>query len=152
MPFERARHVLHHIREVHRTAATLYHRASERTASPRVRMLLDYLEGHEKRFEKGLERFERYIPPGTMHAFFQNSPDAIHPPESLQELSESTEPTQDEVLDAALELDRWIENCYRQMAEIAPTATTREAFRGLEKQQAAEQRLIVTQVQMMDDL
>lgn len=152
MTFERARHVLHHIREVHATAAVLYHRTKERTTSARLRMLLDYLATHEQRFEKGLERFERIIPPGAMHAFFQYSPDAEHPPSSLSELSQANNITQDDILEAALELDRWIENLYRQMAENAPTATLREAFRGLQEQQEAEQRLLVTQVHLMDDL
>jgi len=151
MRFETTRDMLHHARDVHALIAKHFHELADKTDNPRVKMLLDYVEEHEKHLENTLNRYEADAPTNILNAWFQFSP-CERKMDQLKSLFTDKNVSTDEVIDQVLTLDECIMDMYRKIATEAEAEDVRDMFKNILQMEENEQRKVVKNAMRLDIL
>ena len=132
MSFETTKDVLDYVREFHRHLSEFYHNLSNKTERQRVKLLLDYLSGHEKHLEENLARYEEDVSERILNAWFQYPP----PKEVLNAckcvvIEDKEDLSVDSVIEMALQLDDCLIDLYKEMVKSSEFEEVKEVFNNL---------------------
>lgn len=151
MKIERTRDILDNARKFHRLIAETYRQQGEKTDQERMQMLLNYLALHEKHLEKTLEEYGALATRKVMEHWFQNSP-CDEKFEQLKQLLARDNPTEDHIIDLALEIDGCMIDMYRSLADNVEDQDVRALFQNLASLEENEERRMVRDAMWMQDV
>ncbi len=134
--YEPARNVLAHAADFHKTLSVMYRDLTEQTDRERVRLLLDYLQRHEKNFEESLKRYSSQTRQRIRETWFQYIPKENEL--TTEDIELRPDMSIDDIVRAAMELDRRLAAFYRQMAAHGGSQEVRDIFSGLAQQEERE--------------
>ncbi len=145
MGLERTRDVLDKARAFHRELSAFYRRMEDRADRERVKLLLDYLSGHERKMEERLAQFEETAARRILDTWYKYAPgDEIREALKLVRVEEGM--TAPEIICMALRLDENLLRLYRRAAELAPAEPVRQLFQGLYEEGKKERAHLVLAV------
>lgn len=149
--FVQTRDVLAFVREFHRNLSAYYESMSHIAEKNRVKMLLNYLGGHEQHLESSIEEFEEHASPSLLASWFQFMPKDF-PPDCFDE--DTFEPTMavDDVVSMALQFDDCLLKLYTVMAAEAELAEVKELFVALVKMEEGEARTLARDTLWLKDI
>jgi len=151
MRIERTQDILEHARTFHRMIAEGYHRLGTHETGPRIRMLLDYLETHEKHLEETLVEYEIDAAPKVLKEWFRQSPCEMKFAELRTLLTRDTL-TELEIIGLAVDLDDCMIDMYRHLAQHATSDDVRAMFQDLMVMEENEKRRMVRDAMRMQDM
>ena len=123
---------------LHAEVRKLYTRLGDSAQLERVRMLLEYLERHEQHIVQTLARFEHESHEGLLNSWLEYSP-VLDVGSVIDNCRLSEQPSTDEIVAAALNLDEALVRLYQEIAEKAVEARTRALFQDLVNLEQQEQ-------------
>lgn len=142
MRFEQVRDILDHAREFHKKLHELYQQLADQEEAARIKLLLEYLGGHEKLLEQGIANFEQSASEEILDTWFQFTQDdaILKLPETLQLKPHMAV---DEVIRMGLELDDRLIKLYRDAVENSEVPEVQEVFDNLLAMEQQEERHLV---------
>lgn len=141
MRFKTVREIVDFARQLHQALASQYAELEQLATSERAQLLLDYLGRHERQLAEALANYEADIAQGMMNTWLQYAPEFY--PEGLVDSVRSVDLNKvDSVLSAALAVDDYLVDLYREMADRAELADLKEVFTGLLELEDSERRQI----------
>jgi hypothetical protein len=117
-------------RQLHAASGRLYETLGDHSEQERVRMLLDYLQRHQRNLENALARFEKNSRDGVLEAWLEYFPD-LDVDAVLGSIKLPEQPSSNDIIAAALKFDDTMIELYREIAEKAVDHKTREVFQSL---------------------
>ncbi len=142
MRFEQVRDILDHAREFHKKLHEFYQQLANQEESARIKLLLEYLGGHESFLEQGIANFEESASEQILDTWFQFTQD-----EALLQLPEKLDlkphmPVE-EVIRIGLELDDRLIKLYKDALENSDVPEVQQVFDNLLAMEQQEQRHLV---------
>ncbi|QFY43773.1 hypothetical protein F6R98_15015 [Candidatus Methylospira mobilis] len=138
-------------RQLHAVIVRLYETLGEHAELERVRMLLDFLQRHERNLETALARFEKNSRGGILEAWLEYSP-SLNAGQVLDDIKLPEKPSSDDIFAAALKFDDTLIELYRELAVKAADHKTREVFQNLLKLEEGEKNQIVRAALSLQDM
>ena len=130
MHYKTVKDVVDHSRRLHQQISQLYSEMGQQQPQEKVKMLLDYLQRHEKHLEDALCQFEKDKSQKVLDSWFQYVPD-----QDLTEVLASIEIKEnmntDEVISMALKLDDYFIELYENMVESSRSSDAKSVFQNL---------------------
>jgi len=130
MHYKTVKDVVDHSRRLHQQISQLYSEMGQQQPQEKVKMLLDYLQRHEKHLEDALCQFEKDKSQKVLDSWFQYAPD-----QDLTEVLASIEIKEnmstDEVIGMALKLDDYFIELYENMVESSRSSDAKSVFQNL---------------------
>jgi len=130
MHYKTVKDVVDHSRRLHQQISQMYSEMSQQQTQERVKMLLDYLQRHEKHLEEVLCQFEKDKSQKVLDSWFQYAPDQDLS-EVLAEINVKENMTTDEIIAMALKLDDYFIELYESMVESSHSSDARSVFQNL---------------------
>lgn len=150
MRYQTVKDVVEHSRQLHHQISDFYHDLGEAASQIRVKMLLEYLERHERQFEDMLKRFEEDKSQKIWDEWFQYAPDNDLN-ELLSELNVSDDMSTDDVVLIALKLDDYFIELYKDMVQNSASSDVKAVFQNLVELEEKEKiRTARTALEMND--
>jgi len=137
MMFKTTREVLDRIRKFHRMLSIYYDDVSKQTDQARLRLLLDYMSRHEKKFEENLARFGEESSKKLLDTWFKFLPDE----DKLigcEAMKIRPDMTIDDVISIALRVDDCLIQFYTEMAEGCVIKEIKDFFTNLSNMEKRE--------------
>ncbi|MFP4418907.1 MAG: hypothetical protein ACLFSB_16730 [Chitinispirillaceae bacterium] len=137
--------------DFHRRLGTIYQNLTKDADQKRVKLFLDYLNRHEKRFAEALERYDQDMQDKIKNTWYQYVPaEETLSTEGIQ-LDENMDI--DQVLQAALEMDNRLIRFLQRLADnVGAPYETREVFQAMVEQQKQEKRDLLQSAQDLKKL
>lgn len=151
MRIERTRDILDNARKFHRLIAETYRQQGEKTDQERMQMLLNYLALHEKHLEETLDEYGDLAAKRVLEHWFQNSP-CDEKFAELKQLLARDNPTEDHIIDLALEIDGCMIDMYKFLAANTEDKDVRALFQDLVSLEENEERRMVRDAMWMQDV
>lgn len=153
MSFETTKDVLDHVRQFHHHLSEFYHNLSNKTEKQRVKLLLDYLSGHEKKLEENLARYEEDVSERILNAWFQYPP----PKEVLNKcrcvaIEDKDDLSVDSVIEMVLQLDDCLIDLYEEMIKSSEFEEVKEVFNNLLEMTKQEKMDLVRDANELKDM
>lgn len=133
----RIRDVLEKARNFHIQLAQFYEQRQAAAGNEKLKVLLNYMQRHEKNLAETLARFSHEAAQRLLDTWLSFVPDDAMC-ECVKELTIPPGASIDEVVRLALRLDQCLVQLYTQMAERAPTREVRELFLALLREEQKE--------------
>lgn len=130
MHYKTVKDVVDHSRRLHQQISQLYADMSQQHTQERVKMLLDYLQRHEKHLEEVLCQFEQDKSQKVLDSWFQYAPDQDLT-DVLSKIAISDHMSTDEVIAMALKLDDYFIELYGSMVESSHSSDAQSVFQNL---------------------
>jgi hypothetical protein len=141
MRFKTVREVVDFARELHQALAGQYAELEQLATSERAQILLDYLSRHERQLAEALGNYEVDIAQGMMNTWLQYTPELQS--QVLAETVRAVDLNQvDSIVKAALAVDDYLVDLYREMVDRAELESLKAVFSGLLKLEESERRQI----------
>lgn len=142
MRFEQVRDILDHAREFHKKLHEFYQQLASQEKAARIKLLLEYLDGHEKLLEQGIANFEQSASEQILDTWFQFTQDdeILKLPETLQLKSYMSV---EEVIRMGLELDDRLIKLYKDAVENSEVPEVQDVFNNLLAMEQQEERHLV---------
>ncbi len=142
MPFEQVKDVIERAKAFHRQLAERLHQCEKEADREKLRMVLDYLAGHEERMEQRLAQIEAATASQILATWYQYPP-APEVVERLAKIEVRPGMSPSDLVCAALQLDEQLLKLYRAAADAAPTPVVREMFESLLEEAKQERAQLV---------
>lgn len=149
--FEQTRDVLDHARSFHHQVAELYHSLENTAEQKRVKMLLDYLQRHERHLEQSLSDYEGEASKQILDTWFQYTLEG-DPADLLSEVKVKKDMTVDDVVRLALRLDDYLIDLYRSMVAHSDIPEVKEVFANLLELEQQEEHQIARNALRLDEI
>ncbi|MCF1427335.1 MAG: hypothetical protein LPH19_05065 [Shewanella sp.] len=148
---QQLRDVLERIAECHLEMQSLYRRLHSNCDSARTRLMLEYLQQHQKHIADTIESYIDDAPKQMMDTWYENlemgrfkqACEAIVPVASM---------TEDELLELHLKLDNRVLGYVEHLVEKAPTGEIESAMSDLLRVSKTQQHRLVHSVARMEDI
>ncbi|HUH38274.1 MAG TPA: hypothetical protein VL027_10055 [Spongiibacteraceae bacterium] len=147
--FETVDDILGQLLDFHQALIDYYQRRASSDRDERLRMLADYLVERQQRVAAGTEGYRKDADTSRRETWFDKVPD-LDPLPALRKAMAATDA--DQLLNAALELDRHLLGIYDVMRREASHGELHALFEDLHSQLEQEQRLLATSAARMRDL
>lgn len=142
MSSEQARGLIEHARVFHRELEVFYHRLENIVQKERVKMLLEYLEEHERRMGERLRVMETQLSRPVLDTWFKFSAEP-HAEHLVASFKARPDMSSSEVICLALDLDEYLLKMFKEAAVRAPDEQVREAFLSLYEEGKNERAKLV---------
>lgn len=149
--FEQTRDVLDHARSFHHQVAELYHALEDTAEQGRVKMLLDYLQRHEKHLEQSLADYEGEASKRILDTWFQYALEE-DPADFLSEVEVKKNMSVEDVVRLALRLDDYLIDLYRHMVAHSDIPEVKEVFANLLELEQQDEHQIARNALGIDDM
>lgn len=150
MRFKTVREVVDFARELHQALASQYVELEQLATSERAQLLLDYLGRHERQLAEALANYEVDIAQGMMNTWQQYAPE-FHPKGLLDRVRSVDLNKVDSILSAALAVDDYLVDLYREIADRAELESLKAVFTGLLQLEESERRQIAKNALRLSD-
>lgn len=127
---KQVREFVHFGKELHGKIKELYEELNEEARLERVRMVLEFLARHEEHMEEALARFEKDTRKGILEAWLEYKPE-LDVEAVMGRFPVADKPSSDELFQLAMEFDDTLVKLYREGADKAHDARTKEVFQSL---------------------
>jgi len=151
MAYETTKDIFGHAREFHRQASSFFHSILDTADKERVRMLLDYLEGHEKHLEECLAAYEKEASDKVLNALYKYTSKKASL-QCFENLEIKPDMSVDDVVGIALKLDNCLLEFYQEMADKSDCPEVKEVFGNLLEMEKKEKRNLVRDANILKDL
>ncbi len=141
MRFEQIRDVVDHARQFHSMIATYYRKLRKNTDQERFKLLLEYLEQHEKAIEKALKAYEVEGSQKILKVWLPYSTFDEKLAE-LKALLAHPAPAVEDVVRLVMEADDALIEFYRGMAERVTSPDVKRVFEDLILLEENEKRIV----------
>lgn len=152
MKIETLQDVLHWAQAYHRQMQQCLVHCSDENESERVRMLLDYLSGHEKKLARALERFEEQADGRALHTLCNEYMDKQPILRHETCTAPLAEMTSDEVIRDVVHQHDQIMALYQHLRSRLPAGHAEEFLAELEDLENHEAMQMVKHYQQLEDL
>ncbi len=141
MRFKQIKEIIEHARSFHKLIADYYHQLGEQAERERMKMLLKYLEQHERTAEKALADYQTGASPKMLKSWSKYSAceDKLSTLKSM--LSDSATSPED-VIRLAIGLDECLLSMYRELADTNNEPDVTEALQNLLGLESSELRIL----------
>jgi rubrerythrin len=139
MPSKRVEEILDRVRAFHRQLGEHYAHLAEDAQDERVKFLLEYMGRHEANFNQALSKYEQGAARSLLQTWVQFGGEEVsdkvfHAPPIRADM------TIEEMIEAALTLDRGLVEMYRELAEETSIEEVRNLFNDLTEMEEAKAR------------
>ena len=142
MRYEKIKSIIDHAREFHRMIAEYYHTQSDLADIPRVKMLLEYLEHHERSIEKILSDYEPDAAQKLLKIWSKYSP-CEQKLEELRKMLNNPATNEEEIVRQAIVMDDCLLDLYRQLAKQTDNSSVKEILENMLSLEEHELRNLV---------
>ncbi len=141
MRFKQIKEIIEHARGFHKLIADYYRQLSEQTERERMKMLLKYLEQHERTAEKALADYETDASQKTLKSWSKYSAceDKLG---TLKNMLSDAATSPDDVIRLAIGLDECLLSMYRELADTSNDPDVAEALQNLLSLETSELRIL----------
>ena len=142
MNYETVEDLLDHVQKFHNQASQYYQELIRIADKQRVKMLLEYMSGHEKYLEECLLEYENDVPKEVLESWSKYKPQSTY-----QKCFENSNLSHDmsvaDVLKLALRLDDCLINVFRKIYESTDSSKIKELINNLLKLEKHEEKKMV---------
>lgn len=138
MEYERTRDILNHARKFHSRLQAWYEGLSGQAEKHRVKLLLAYLSRHEERLSEHLARYETHAAQEVLDTWFQYVPEE-DTMQRFRAIELTPDMTVNQVVTAALKLDQYLVDLFREGARRTMSSEVREILNSLLELEEEEQ-------------
>ena len=149
--FEQVKDVIEYSQEIHTKLAKFYNQLSEKHQLSHIKMLLDYLNRHERNLADSLSQYENDAAQQMMNTWLQYAP-TTKLEDKIKYFPIHSDMTLQEVIDIALDLDNALVDLYRNVAQNVDTQELRELFQSLIDMEKKKKKRMVRDAMMLNDL
>jgi rubrerythrin len=151
MKFEQTNDLIDHAKSFHQLIGEYYQSLEQKTENPRLKMLLDYLIEHERNLQDRLAEYSVNAPNKVMKTWFQfaTCDERFHQLKSTLGAEEVS--AEDVIVKTICLYDCIIQN-FEELAKNAEIDEIRDVFQSIAAMERKEQRKIVRNSRMLDDL
>lgn len=151
MTIERGKDILAHAREFHETLVDFYHKLGETISQERVRLLLSYLEQHEKHLQKVLEDYSQEEAPRLLETWYKHST-CRDLKNKLSEIAHAESVDTEQLVKTAVQLDDCVIDFYREMMTKTENPDLEKIFENLLQLEEREKKKVVKNALRLSDL
>ena len=151
MKFEQTKDIIARAISFHQIIGVYYENCMKNTDNPRLKMLLQYLMDHEKKLLNGLSEYGIKAPSNILHTWFQFSTCSEKFGQLKKRLSHIN-PSIDEIRELTIDLYECISTQFELMAENADVDEVKQVFQNIANKEKKEQKKLVRNFQLLDDL
>ncbi|MCX2832656.1 hypothetical protein [Microbulbifer thermotolerans] len=141
MRYKTVEDVIREGRDFHARLARQYGEYEQLATDKRIELLLDQLRRREESMKFSLENFHDDLTPGALHTWVQFAPEGREK-ELLQRLRNIDINNLDEIAQVAMDVEVYLSDQYRDLAQGAETQSAREAFERLEELEELEEHTL----------
>lgn len=152
MAYQQVRTILQHVEDFHHRSAEEFRRLARRCPGERTAMLLSYLARHERSLAETIGDYLAEAPDRVLSTWVTTDVETAALANTGRARITSPVPTEDDVLEAALERDERVQNVYEDLAYRDSPAWVSEAFLTLLDMEKQHERQIARQAGRMADL
>ncbi len=127
MPAKRIRDVLERAKQFHQKLRDHYHGIERLSQDERIRLLLDYMQRHERNIERALKGYTQEAAEGVLDTWLPFVPDNVLD-RVFRTIELRPEMTPAEIIGCALELDRALVELYEVCARESSATRVQELF------------------------
>lgn len=149
--FEQVKDVIEYSQEIHIKLADFYDQLSEKHQLSHIKMLLDYLQRHERNLADSLSQYEKDAAQQMMNTWLQYAP-TTNVKDKIKYFPIHSDMTLQEVIDIALDLDNALVELYRDVKEHVEIPELKELFQNLIDMEDHEKKRMVRDALMLTDL
>lgn len=141
MRFKQIKEIIEHARSFHRLIADYYHQLGEQTERERMKMLLQYLEQHERTAEKALADYETDASQKMLKSWSKYSAceDKLS---TLKNMLSDSATSPEDVIRMAIGLDECLLSMYRELVDTGNDPDVTEALENLLALESSELRIL----------
>lgn len=151
MRMEKISDILSHIKDYHHKISEHYKLSIDKAPFERIRMLLNYLEIHQRYLENAVEQFYSSCPDKILNTWIGNSPCQHKIEELMTTMHENIDSVED-IIRIAIELDDCIINIYKNLKENSPTNDIRDFLDSLLQMEEKQERVEIRNLSMMNEI
>lgn len=144
MAYETVRDVFDRIRHFHNQVSEYYHQLHEIADKERVRILLDYMDRHEKKLEECMTEYEDEAPKEVLNAWFKYTPVSTYQ-ECFKDSALKHDMSIDDVITVAIRLDDCLINVFKRIVDSSESSKIKEIFNCLLKSAEKEKKKFVNE-------
>ena len=119
--------VLEKAKEFHTRLARFYEQRGSEVNDEKTRLALEYLSSHEQCLVETIDAYERDAPDAVVEVWVKYTPE-LPVDELLEKATIPPDATADDVAEFVFKMNEKLLHVYREMAEQAPSESTREAL------------------------
>lgn len=151
MRFKTMKDVIDCSKELHSRLSQQYAELEQLTTSERARLMLDYLQRHERHLAKTLDQYETDAATGIMNTWLQYTPE-FHLDELLDKARDSELSDLDKLVATALEIDDCVVRIYQDIIDNSDLNDVREVAKSLMQMESNEEHNISRSAFRLSDL
>ncbi|WP_250462435.1 hypothetical protein [Microbulbifer litoralis] len=141
MRYKTVEDVIHEGRAFHIQLAQKYGEYEQLATDKRVELLLDQLKRRENSMAHSLENFHDDLTPGALHTWVQFAPEGREQ-QFLQRLRNLDIENLDDISSLAMDIEMYLADQYRDLAQGAETPSARDAFERLRDLEELEEHTL----------
>lgn len=141
MRYKTVEEVIQEGRDFHAKLAQQYAEYEQLATDRRIELLLDQLRRREDSMKHSLENFHDDLTPGALHTWVQFAPEGREK-EFLQRLRNVDITDLDEIAKLAMDIEIYLADQYRDLAQGAETPSARDAFERLRELEELEEHTL----------
>lgn len=150
MRIQQLRDILAHLAQHHQDMKRLYQRLYIESNSARTKLLLVYLQQHQRHIANSIEDYITKAPHALLNTWYENVP-LDHFTENCQAITADTTMDDEELIDLHLSLDNELLTYLTQAVDLAPTEKIHYALSQLlQVSQVQQHRLVHSVIRMQD--
>lgn len=151
MRFKTMKDVIDYSRELHNRLSQQYSELEQLATSERARLMLDYLQRHERHLAETLDQYEVVAAKGLMDTWLQYAPD--FPIDTLLDKARNSALNDvDKLVASALEIDDCMLKIYRDIVEKSDLDDIKELAKSLLQMENNEEHNIARNAFRLQDL
>lgn len=151
MTTQTTRDILDQARYFHHLLQGFYEALKGKIEQPKLQLILDYLAQHEERMEQALDQYEEGIATKVADTWFKYNA-GVSMTDAIRAVQLRPDPTLDDLMGIAIQLENHFVTLYRQAAEQAVSPETKEVFEQLLNETMRERMKLSRDLVDMHDL
>lgn len=129
--YQQVRDVIDHTRSFHSQLSSFYRSLEEQAENQRVKLLLNYLSGHESDMEDALKNYEEEVSKTILDDYLQYLPEKDDDQPPIEQASVKHDMSVSDVMSMALRYDDYLIRLYQDLSQRADQPKVKELFRSL---------------------
>lgn len=150
MTYKTVKDIVDHARRLHEALSRQYAELEQLTTSERAQLMLGYLNRHEQRLAEALRDYEADAAHGILETWLQYAPNLDAGP-LLEKIRDVDLNDVEAVVAAALAVDEYLLQVYREIEEQADIEALREVARSLQQIERNEEHLLARDALRLHD-
>ena len=151
MRYKTVGEIIEFARQLHDALSRRYGELEQITTSERASLILDYLNRHERQLADAMDQYGQEAANGILGTWLQHTPE-FFPQQLADRVCDVNLSSVEEIVQAALEVDDYLVQLYRNMVDKAEVEGVREVFENLLVMEDVEKQRISRTACQLNDL